>query len=94
MPDPRQIVSELIAKHAQKAAESEYDRTVAIQAIAAVRETAAAVSDALPDDEYKAQILKAVGDLKERYHDPDGEYTSGKGVIGSCLNDLYLRFSG
>ena len=88
MTNQQKIVCELINKHAQKARESEYDRTVAISAISASREVIRAVPSDLNREEYAASLLAEIQKLLAGYHDPDGEYTSGKGVIGALLDDL------
>ena len=88
MTPPRSIVKDLLDVHAGKAAQSEYDRTVSITAISAARKTIADVSASLPDGLYAALVLEKLRDLASGYHDPDGEYTSGKGVLGDLLGDL------
>jgi len=93
MTDQQTIVSQLIAEHAQKASLSQYDRAVAITAISAARQVVLAIPSNLPAEEYQARVLAELGQLMERYHDPDGEYTSGKGVIGSLVNDLHYTLA-
>ena len=88
MPNPTEIISKLIDKHAQKARESDYDRTVSIAAISASREVILAIPTHLSADAYTAQLLVDLRALHEHYNDPDGEYTNGKGVIGALLDDL------
>ncbi len=93
MANHREVVSGLLEKHAQKARESEYDRSVAITAISTAREVIAAVSDDGTDKEYAASLLSRLQDLAAHYHDPDGVYTSGKGVLGALVDDLYTALS-
>ena len=88
MTHQQKIVRALLDKHAQKASESEYDRSVAISAISASREIIQAVPTDLNGKEYAACVLSELEKLLAGYHDPDGEYTSGKGVIGALLDDL------
>jgi len=90
MSDQKQIIHALIERHAQKARESEYDRSVAIAAISASREIAMAVPSDLHGKCYAAKVLSELQTLRANYHDPDGEYTSGKGVIGALLSDLQV----
>jgi len=90
MTNRQKIVCALIDKHAQKARESEYDRSVAITAIGASRKVILAVPSDLVGEAYSACLLSRLHSLKERYHDPDGQYTSGKGVIGALLDDLQV----
>ena len=93
MASHRDIVSSLIDKHAQKARESEYDRSVAIAAISTAREVVAAVPAGGDDEEYAASLLSRLHDLMAHYHDPDGVYTSGKGVLGALANDISVALS-
>lgn len=81
-------LSSLVDKHALKAGESEYDRGVAVAAIAAARKTILAVPIGTDVSAYHAGVRAALERLHARYHDPDGQYTSGKGVIGSLIDDL------
>jgi hypothetical protein len=37
---------------------------------------------------YRDRALGALEELCDSYYDSDGEYTSGKGVIGSFISDL------
>ena len=90
MLNPRTIVYDLITEHAQKAHMSEYDRSVAILAMAAVRDVAEVISPSLSDKDYSEQIIAAMSELMDSYYDPDGEFTSGKSVIGSFLTDLHI----
>ena len=57
------------------------------------REVIAAVSDDGTDKEYAASLLSRLQDLAAHYHDPDGVYTSGKGVLGALVDDLYTALS-
>ena len=90
----QEIVRALLNKHVQKASESEYDRSVAISAISASRDIIQAVPTDLDGEEYAARLLSELEKLLAGYHDPDGEYTSGKGVIGALLNDLQCALRG
>lgn len=94
MSDQQKIIYALIERHAQKARESEYDRSVAIAATSASREIAMAVPRDLEGKAYAARVLSELSQLMARYHDPDGEYTSGKGVIGALLDDLRVALKG
>jgi len=93
MTDQETIISQLIEKHAHKASMSQYDRAVSITAISAARQVVLAIPSNLPAEVYQARVLAELGQLMERYHDPDGQYTSGKGVIGSLVNDLHYTLT-
>lgn len=83
-----QQVEELVAKHQQYAVESPYDFKVSIRAIGAARSVIEDIDKNLSDEEYLALAVTKLTDLRERYYDSEGEYTSGKGEIGSLLNDI------
>jgi len=87
------IVCLLVDKHAQKARESKYDRSVARTAISTAREVIAAVPANRNDQEYAASLLSRLHDLMAHYHDPDGVHTSGKGVLGALVNDIHVALS-
>ena len=86
----RDLVLVLLEKHARKARESEYDRAVCISAISAARDVVTAVPNDGNDRDYAASVLSRLCDLMEHYHDPDGVYTSGKGVLGALVSDIHL----
>jgi hypothetical protein len=93
MANQKEVVSALLEKHAQKARGSEYDRSVAITAISTAREVIAAVPDDGTDKEFAALLLSRLQDLAAHYHDPDGVYTSGKGVLGALVDDIQVALS-
>ncbi len=83
----------IIEKHAKAAQCSQYDRKVAVTAISNARIVIDKVI-AKPDVEnYKAEIVAALIVLQSEYHDPDGEFTNGKGVLGSLIDDFASALS-
>ena len=70
MTHQQEIVRALLDKHAQKASESEYDRSVAISAISASRDIIQAVPTDLNGEEYAACLLSKLEKLLAGYHDP------------------------
>ena len=82
-----QIVA-AIEKHAVAAQVSEYDRTVSITAVAAARSVVGSIIPDNPVQIYAEQISSALKSLLQTYNDSDGEYTNGRGVIGSLLGDV------
>ncbi len=78
----------MLDAHAQKAAASEYDRSVCISAIAAARRAVREYLESTGPQVDADVLLQRLHELHANYHDPDGEYTSGKGVIGDFIADL------
>ena len=84
----RDNILAIIDLHAKKACESEYDRAVGIYAIGTARDVVLAIPVEPPAALYRDRVLAKLQELMADYHDPDGVYTSGKGVIGSLIGDL------
>ena len=84
----RAAIEEIFVKRSRKAAQSEYDRSVCIRAVATARD----VFDSVPVEgnaaQYGQAVVSALAPLYENYNDPDGEFTSGKGVIGDAYMDV------
>ena len=81
-------VSNIITMHRNKASQSAYDRTVAIQAIASA---AYLIENFNWTGSLKADLevlLPSLESFRNDYYDSDGEYTSGKAEIGSLVVDL------
>lgn len=81
-------VQTLIEKHHKQALASPYDYKVSILAIGAARDVIDAVDTTLDERDYAQQVILRLTQLRERYYDSEGEYTSGKGEIGSLLSDI------
>lgn len=84
----KEHVQHLIEKHHKQAVESPYDYKVSILAIGAARDVIDGVDVSLSDQAYAQQVIEQLTQLRERYYDSEGEYTSGKGEIGSLLSDI------
>ena len=83
-------IETIFAERGLAAARSEYDRSVCVEAVRAARlvfESVPVVGDG-PD--YVRSVLAALAPLYETYHDPDGVYTSGRGVIGDVYGAIGL----
>ena len=78
----------MLDAHAQKAAASEYDRSVCISAVAAARSTISEYIESTGPHINAEVLMQRLQQLHTGYHDPDGEYTSGKGVVGDLIADL------
>ncbi len=85
-------ILEIIEEHALMAQQSEYDRTVCILAISNARKLIQSISITSTSEEYLSEVIKQLSDFQQNYHDPDGQYTSGKGTIGALLGDLIATF--
>lgn len=83
-----ETISSILGDHALAAQSSQYDRTVAIAAISRARRVIDDVTTHASTENLKSELLAALNALKFDYHDPDGEFTNGKGVLGSLINDL------
>lgn len=81
-------VQKIIEKHAIKAQQSEYDRSVCILAISKARKLIQSIPIDTSIEQYHSQVIKQLSDFQQNYHDSDGQYTSGKGVLGDLLGDL------
>ena len=92
MPSLKTDIMAIIDMHARKAQASQYDRSVAIAAIAAARDAVQTVAADLAPTDYSSEVWQKLNTLMQTYHDPDGEYTSGKGVIGDLAFDIYNFF--
>lgn len=91
--DAQKVVAELLAEHQHKASSSPYDMKVAVLAIGAASTVIKAINDeCVADtdvDAYLHSLIERLTQLRENYYDSDGEYSSGKGEIGSLLGDIY-----
>ena len=84
----RNLILATVAKHAVAAQASQYDRSVSITAVAAARSIVEEISPDNPSQDYGDRVLSALRSLHQTYNDPDGEYTNGRGVVGSLLGDV------
>ncbi len=86
-------VDKALEKHALAAQASQYDRSVAISAIASARAVVEDISGKYNSDIFGSQLLAALYGLHSNYNDPDGTYTNGKGVLGSLIGDIEFELS-
>lgn len=89
MSDERRRVIAIIEAHSLKAAASAYDRGVCIAAVSRARDQITSIAEDMPGEQFLAEARKRIGVLTENYHDPDGEYTSGRSVLVPILDELY-----
>jgi len=81
-------ILDLVELHAQKARCSQYDRDVCILAISAARDAILMIPTNISSASFRVLAQDVLSELHGRYYDPDGEYTSGKSVIGALLDDI------
>ena len=84
----QETLFEVLKKHALKAQGSEYDRSVCILAISKARELILSIPTTMEPEDYRSEIITQVSNFQQNYHDSDGQYTSGKGVLGDLLGDI------
>ncbi|MBT6275454.1 MAG: hypothetical protein HOI95_15120 [Chromatiales bacterium] len=77
-----------LQRHALSAQSSEYDRSVVISAIAPARAVINAVAVEGSAYDYGQQVITALDSLRDGYNDPDGEYTNGRGPLGSLAGGI------
>lgn len=82
-----------VEKHALAAQSSEYDRAVAITAIARARKVIEDVIAGSSSKNLGVEILTNLIELHSNYNDPDGVYTNGKGVLGSLVADIEIELN-
>ncbi|MGJ8533173.1 MAG: hypothetical protein ACSHYC_13410 [Alphaproteobacteria bacterium] len=82
-----------VEKHALAAQASQYDRTVAITAIARARALIEEVGANSDSGNLGAELHSALVELHANYNDPDGVYTNGKGVLGSLIGDIEIELN-
>lgn len=86
----QESIMNVIKEHALKAQDSEYDRSVCILAISKARELILSIPATLTPEQYRSELIEQLSNFQQNYHDSEGQYTSGKGVIGSLLADLSI----
>ena len=84
----RQAITRIVAKRSQAAARSEYDVGVCVAAVAAARDVFERVPVEGSAIAYGHAVVTALSALRDDYHDPDGEYTSGTAPIGDVFYDV------
>jgi hypothetical protein len=82
------LILATVAEHAIAAQASRYDRTVCITAVVAARDVIEGISANNQLQNYTEEVLGSLNALRQTYNDPDGQYTNGKGVIGSLFGDV------
>lgn len=92
--ETKELVMTVVDMHSERARKSQYDIGVAINAVACARQTVLELPvESIEEDDYGQSVIAALTTLRHGYNDTDGQYTNGKGVLGSLIDDLYLAFS-
>lgn len=84
----RLALSKIINVRRVKAAASEYDRDVFIDAVAAARKTIDSVSATGTAKSYHKTVQSRLDHLLDNYKDTAGQYTNGRAAIGDILSDI------
>ena len=84
----RNRIADIVAEHALSAQKSQYDVSVCISAVAAARQVIESVSPNLSPERYADKVRQELASLQAGYNDTDGQYTNGRGVIGSLSGDV------
>ena len=92
--DLRNKVDNIINVHSLKAQQSSYDRDTCVLAVLSAREAILNIPNELIGDAYSQAVLETLEVLFNRYHDTDGEFTSGRSVIGAILDDIRVVLKG
>lgn len=82
-----------VEKHALAAQSSQYDRAVAITAVARARLVIEEVIANSSSEDFGVELLATLVELHSNYNDPDGIYTNGKGVMGSLIGDIEIELN-
>jgi hypothetical protein len=90
--DDVQKVEDILNAHSLKAQQSAYDRDTCVLAILSAREALMRIPKQLDEGLYLEAVLQKLDELHQRYHDSDGEFTSGRGVIGALRDDIFSAF--
>ena len=88
MHDLQSQVSALVEQHQQKAEQSAYDRSVAIVAIGYAAQLVESFTYSGNDVEDLSALVASLEQLTTSYNDSSGEYSSGKGEIGSLTRAI------
>ena len=81
-------IADVVVEHALSAQKSQYDISVCISAVSAARAVIDNISPDLPPQRYAEKVRAELATLQAGYNDTDGQYTNGRGVIGSLSGDV------
>jgi len=84
----QRALTKIINARGVKAAASEYDRDVFIDAVAAARKTIDSVSTTGSPKSYHKTVQSRLDHLLDNYNDTAGQYTNGRAAIGDVLSDI------
>lgn len=84
----KHALAAILQHRGEQAAQSDYDRSVLIGAVAAARDVIDAVPDADQASGYLSQVQAALSALFDTYNDTSGEFTNGRAAIGDIRLDV------
>lgn len=84
----REQIAAIVDDQIEQEKKSPYDWKVAVKAAWAAQSAFEAVPVEGEAEAYVRAVIDKLVALRERYNDPDGEYTSGKGEIGSIISRI------
>lgn len=90
----KHALAAILQRRAQQAAQSDYDRSVLISAVAAAREVIVAVPEADQAHVYLRQVQAALSALFDTYNDTSGAFTNGRAAIGDIRLDVARLIDG
>ena len=86
-------VANIVMMHRKNASQSAYDHKVAIMAVGSAASLIEQFNWSGNIQADLERLLPSLESFRNNYYDSDGEYTSGKGEIGSLLADLKYLLS-
>ncbi len=81
-------IRSIMHKRGVAASQSQYDKSVCISAVGAASATYERVPVTGTAAEYGQAVVAVLNELYNTYHDPEGEYTSGRAPIGDVYYDV------
>ena len=94
MREVKETVKSIIDEHAVKVQANQYDRHIAVSAVASARKRVDELQlETVPADKQARTVIDALIQLRLEYSDPDGEYTNGKAILGNLIDDVFLALS-
>ena len=81
-------IKAIVQNRIHAASQSQYDRKVCVLAVMAARNAVETIPVDGTTTDYGQAVVAVLDKLHNTYNDPDGEYTSGRGIIGDVYFDV------